>query len=156
MHAQNHPKQETTDWELILLDKKTNIEDLQPIDYTEFFKHVKNAGEATATKTQLDPLDWFEHSKDLIQPTIDAVTDLLKQWRECNDEQTQHKLSQQLKLANKIRNITVADAKSRYLSKLADEIGGLSGTKCKNSWKYVRQCELGNKNNHKKQKTMSL
>jgi hypothetical protein len=105
MYAQNRPKQETTNWELILLDKKINIEynrtltqytqpnpeDPQPIDYTEFFKYVKNAGEATATKTQLDPLDWFEHSKDLIQPTIDAVTDLLKQWRECHDEQTQKK-----------------------------------------------------------------
>jgi hypothetical protein len=27
---------------------------------------------------------------------------------------------------------------------------------CKNSWKAVRQCKLGNKNNHKKQKVMSL
>ena len=96
------------------------------MNYTDFFDHVKTAGESTAIKTQQDPLDWFENSKHLIQPTIDAVTNLLKEIRECNDETTQNKLTEQLKLANKIRKITVAEAKSRYLAKLAEEIGGLS------------------------------
>jgi hypothetical protein len=125
-------------------------------NYTEFFTHVKEAGRITETKTKQTPSDWFELSKEKIQPIINTMTALLKQIRECNNEQLQTNLSRQLKLANKIRNITVAEAKSKYLSKLAEEIGELSGTNCKNSWKAVRQCKLGNKTNYKKQKIMSL
>jgi hypothetical protein len=64
--------------------------------------------------------------------------------------------STELKLANKIQNFLITIAKSRYLSNLADKIGELSGSNCKAAWKAVRQCELGNKSNHNKQKPMSL
>jgi hypothetical protein len=93
MHPQNHPGQETTDWDLIITDDQTNIEynqiltqhtqptatNPEPQEYTEFFKCVKEAGQTIATKTKLDPSDWFELNKSKIQPTIDAVTTLLKQ-----------------------------------------------------------------------------
>ena len=41
-------------------------------------------------------------SKDEIQPTIDKVTTLLKELRECNNEQQRLTKSTELKLANKI------------------------------------------------------
>ena len=95
-------------------------------------------------------------SKDEIQPTIDKVTTLLKELRECNNKQQRLTTSTELKLANKIQNFLITIAKSRYLSNLADKIGELSGSNCKAAWKAVRQCELGNKSNHNKQKPMSL
>jgi hypothetical protein len=41
------------------------------------------------------------------------------------------------------------------MSKLAEKIARLAGTNSKTAWKAVRECELGNKINHKK-KTMAL
>jgi hypothetical protein len=63
---------------------------------------VKEARHATATKMKTTPTDWFEMSKDEIQPTIDKVTTLLKELRECNNEQQRLTKSTELKLANKI------------------------------------------------------
>ena len=68
-----------TDWEKILSDETTNAtynktlknlneltatDDNTPIEYTNFFKNVKRAGEQTATKLITPPLDWFEMSKE--------------------------------------------------------------------------------------------
>ena len=42
------------------------------------------------------------------------------------------------------------------MSKLADQIARLAGTNSKAAWKAVHECELGNKINHQKTKTMAL
>ena len=55
-------------------------------EYMKYFKNVKRAGEETATKTIKPPMDWFEASKDKIQPQIDTVTSIHKQLRECKND----------------------------------------------------------------------
>ncbi len=50
----------------------------------------------------------------------------------------------------------IAEAKGSYVSKLAEKIARLAGTNSKAAWKAVCKCELGNKINHKKTKTMAL
>ena len=101
-------------------------------------------------------MDWFETSKDKIQPRIDTVASLLKQLRECKDKHTKFHLQKELRLANKIRNIIIAEAKESYMSKLAEKIARLAGTNSKAAWKAVHKCKLGNKINHKQAKTMAL
>ncbi len=101
-------------------------------------------------------MDWFEASKDKIQPQIDTVTSILKQLREYENEHTKSRLQKELKMANKIRNIVIAEAKESYMSKLAYQIARLAGTNSKAAWKAVHECELGNKINHQKTKTMAL
>ncbi len=151
MQEKNHPNNiRTTDWELINTNDKANArynEILEqytqtfthnpPKEYTEYFDCVKEAGHATATKMKTNPTDWFEMSEEEIQPTIDIVTTLLKELQECNDKQRRFSISTELKLANKIQNITIPAAKSKYLSDLADKIGELSGSNCKAAWKAV-------------------
>ncbi len=87
-------------------------------EYTHYLKNVKRAGKETAMKTITPPMDWFKTSKDKIQPRIDTVTSLLKQLREC----TKSRLQKELKLANKICNIIIAEAKESYMSKLAENM----------------------------------
>ena len=153
-----------TDWEKIMGDEATNItynetlknlneltatDDNTPTEYTNFFKNVKRAGEQTATKVITPPLDWFEMSKEKTQPRIDVVNAIRKQLRECKDEQTINRLKKELKMANKIRNIVIAEAKEHYMSKLAKKIARLAGTNSNAAWKAVRECELGNKFSHR-------
>jgi hypothetical protein len=160
-----------TDWEKIMNDEATNTiynKKLQEItnsnennnntqeEYTNYFKNVKQAGKETATKSITPPMDWFETSKDKIQPQIDNVTSSLKQLRECKDEHTKSCLQKELKLANEIRNIIIAEAKESYMSKLADRIARLAGANSKAAWKAVHKCKLGNKINHTKTKIMAL
>ena len=143
-----------TDWEKILNDETTNAiynKKLQEItntnkdnndtqeEYTKYFKNVKRAGKETATKTIKPPMDWFEASKDKIQPRIDTVTSILKQLRQYENEHTKSRLQKELKMANKIRNIVIAEAKESYMSKLADQIARLAGTNSKAAWKAVRE-----------------
>ncbi len=106
-----------TDWGKILGDETTNAtynetlknlneltatDDNTPIEYTNFFKNVKRAGEQTATKLITPPLDWFKMSKEKTQPRINIVNSISKQLRECKDKQTINRLKKELKLANKI------------------------------------------------------
>jgi hypothetical protein len=56
-------------------------------------------------------MDWFEASKDKIQPRIDTVTSILKQLYEYENKHTKSRLQKELKMANKIRNIVIAEAK---------------------------------------------
>jgi hypothetical protein len=101
-----------TDWEKILSDETTNAtynetlknlneltatDDNTPIEYTNFFKKVKRAGEQRATKLITPPLDWFEMSKEKTQPQIDIVNSIRKQLRECKDQQTINRLKKELK-----------------------------------------------------------
>jgi hypothetical protein len=58
----------------------------------------------------------------------------------------------EFRLANKIRNIVIAEAKESYMSKLAEKIARLVGTNSKAAWKAVCKCKIGNKINHKKTK----
>jgi hypothetical protein len=159
-----------TDWEKIMGDETTdmtynetlkNLNELTttnnntPTEYTDFFKNVKRAGKQTATKLITPPLDWFEMSKEKTQPRINVVNAIHKHISECKDKQTINHLKK-IKLANKIRNIVIAEAKEHYMSKLAEKIARLAGTNSKAAWKAVRECELGNKINHRKKKPMSL
>jgi hypothetical protein len=156
------------DWEKILGNETTNVtcnktlnnlneltatDDNTPIEYADFFKNVKRAGKQTATKLITPPLDWFEMSKEKTQPRIDIGNSIRKQLRECKDEQAINRLNKELKMVNKIRNIVIAEAKEHYMSKLAEKIARLMGTNSKAAWKAIRECELGNKINHKKKKT---
>jgi hypothetical protein len=125
-------------------------------EYTNYFKNVKRAGKETTKKTIIPPLDWFEMSKDKLQPRINTVNSICKQLRKCKDKHTTSCLEKELKLANKICNIVVAEAKELYMSKLAEKIARLAGTNSKAMWKAVRKYKLGNKINHKKTKTMVL
>jgi hypothetical protein len=84
-------------------------------------------------------MDWFETSKDNIQPQIDTVTSLLKQLCGCKDEHTKSCLQKELKLANKICNIIKAEAKESRMSKLAERIARLAGTDSKAAWKAVHE-----------------
>ncbi len=67
-------------------------------------------------------MDWFKTSKDKIQPQIDTVNSLLKQLRKCKDGHTKSRLQKELKLANKICNIILVEAKESYMSKLAEKL----------------------------------
>jgi hypothetical protein len=126
-----------TDWENIMNDEITNaiynkqLEELTNAnknnndtqqEYTSYFKNVKRAGKETATKTITPPMDWFETSKDTIQPQINTVTSILKQLHEYKDEHTKSHLQKELRLANKICNIVTAEVKESYMSKLAETI----------------------------------
>jgi hypothetical protein len=62
------------------------------------------------------PMDWFERSKDKIQPRIDTVISLLKQLRECKDKHTKSSLQKEFKLANRTRNTVIAETKESYMS----------------------------------------
>ncbi len=126
------------------------------MEYTEFFKNLKRAGNQTATKLIIPPLDWFKMSKEKKQTKMDIVNSIRKQLHKCKEEQTINHLKKEPKLANKIRNIIIAEAKEHYMSKLAKKIAQLAGTNSKAAWKAVQECELGNKINHKKKKPMSL
>ena len=65
-------------------------------------------------------------------------------------------MKENLKLASKMRTITVDIAKSTYLSFKAKEVGTLAGQNNKEMWVAVRECELGNEVNHVKPKKMAL
>ncbi len=67
-------------------------------------------------------------SKEKTQPQIDIVNSIRKQLRKCKDEQTIARLKKELKMANKIRNIVIAEAKEHYMSKLAKKCA-ISGNK---------------------------
>jgi hypothetical protein len=125
-------------------------------EYTSYFKNLKRAGEEPAMKTITPPMDWFERSKDKIQPQIETVTSILKQLRKCKDKHTKSCLQKEPKLANKIPKTVTAEAKESYMSKLAEKIARLAGTNSKAAWKAVHKCKLGNKINHKKTKNMVL
>jgi hypothetical protein len=77
---------------------------------------------------------------------------LLNQLSKCKDKHTKSCLQKELKLANKIHNIIIAEAKESYVSKLAEKNARLAGTNSKAAWKAVRECELGNKNQPQKNK----
>ncbi len=137
-----------------LTNANKNNNDTQE-EYTSYFKNVKRAGKETTT-TYIPPMDWFETSKDKIQPQIDTVTSTLKQLRECKDAHTKSRLQKELRLANKICNIVIAEAKESYMSKLVEKFARLVGTSSKAAWKAVCKCKLGNKINNKKTKTLVL
>jgi hypothetical protein len=119
-------------------------------EYTNYFKNIKRVGKETMTKTIIPPIDWFETSKDKLQPQINTVNSIRKQLHECKDKHTKSCLERDLRLDNKIHNIVVAEAKELYMSKLAEKNSRLAGTNSKAAWKAVHKCKLGNKINHKK------
>jgi hypothetical protein len=61
-------------------------------EYTNYFKNIKRVSKETAMKTITPPMDWFNTSKDKIQPQIDTVTSLLKHLRKCTNEHTTSRL----------------------------------------------------------------
>jgi hypothetical protein len=114
------------------------------------------SGQRNCNKNNHTPTDWFKTGKDKIQQQIDTVTSLLNQLHKCKDKHPKSRLQKELKLANKICNIIIAEAKESYMSKLAERIARLAGTNSKAARKAVRECKLRNKINHKRTKTMAL
>jgi hypothetical protein len=86
-----------TDWEKIINDETTNaicnkilqeITNANKNNNNTQVKNVKRVGKETATKTITPPMDWFETSKNKIQPRIDIFTSILKQLCKCKDKHT--------------------------------------------------------------------
>ena len=124
-------------------------------DYTCFFELVKKTAEATATKPEKKVNAWFTMNKDTLQPAINRVTALQLSIRDpSNANQTATK--RELQLAYRLRNIAVREAKSKYMSHIAQKISTLSGENTKSMWEAVKECELGHENNYIRPQTMSL
>ena len=154
----------TPDWRAIMEKEDTNAtynektRELSPSNdpnYTSFFQAVAIAAKSTATKIERRKVDWFEMSKEKVQPVINEMYRLLNEFRNSEGEVARI-LKEKLKLASKMRTITVDIAKSTYLSFKAREVGTLAGRNNKEMWMAVRECELGNEINHVKPKKMAL
>ena len=115
------------------------LEELAPGEtpnYTHFFQSVMVAAKATATKLQKKPIDWFEFSKQTVQPAITKVNKLLNEHRKAIGPEADE-IHAQLKLANKLRDIAVKAGKSAFLSHQAEEIGNISDGNTKAKWAAV-------------------
>ena len=154
------------DWHQIINDNETNqsfnhklnteIQHTNPRDdYTTFFELVKNTAESTAIKPEKKINAWFTMSKDTLQPAIDRVTALQHSIR---DPSNQNKLAtkRELQLAYRLRNIAVREAKSKYMSHIAQRIGTLSGENTRAMWEAIKECKLGHENNYIRPQIMSL
>ena len=124
-------------------------------NYTSFFKSIEISAKYTATAVDKRTVNWFEMSKEKIQPVIDNMYNLLTEFRDFYGETTKS-LKSELKLASKMRSIVVTEAKATYLSAKADEIVNLAGGNTKEMWSAVREMELGNEVNHVRPKNMAL
>jgi hypothetical protein len=124
-------------------------------NYTTFFQGVETAAKCAATTVEKKAVDWFEMSKEKIQPVIDKMYNLLAEYRNSTGEGARI-MKEELKLASKIRSITINEAKATYLSAKAEEIGNLAGGNTKEMWVSVREMELGNTVNHVQPKKMAL
>ena len=124
-------------------------------DYTTFFDLVNNAAKSSAIEEPKQQNAWFEMSKDRIQPAIDRITSLHRTLRDpTNPNPTLTKA--ELQTAYRLRNMIVREAKSRYMSHIAQKISNLSGDNPRAMWKAIDECKLGHENNYKRPSTMKL
>ena len=124
-------------------------------DYTTFFEIVGNSAKSTAIKTEDTNRAWFEMSKTTLQPTIDRVTALLHASRDPTNPDPA-KTKRELHLAYRLRNIAVRNAKSRYMSHIAEKISTLTGDNTRSMWEAINECKLGHENNYSRPQTMAL
>lgn len=153
-----------TDWAAIVSDETLNQIFNHKIStqvqsgetYSDFFPIVSEAARATATTLPEPPIDWFEHSKLKIQPAMDLVTSLLAELRDPNNPAPDD-TKQQLKIANKMRNIVVREAKTSYNRLLSTKLHASSHDHDYRSFhKIIKATALGNEVNHTTKSTMSL
>ena len=95
-------------------------------DYTSFFESVGNTAKATAIKEEQQTNSWFKMSRETLQPTIDHIAALQHHARDPNNSNVA-KTKQELQLAYRLRNIAVREAKSKYMSHIAQKISSLTG-----------------------------
>ena len=132
----NHTRNARPDWKRILQDPETNAEfnyklsteyesiTTQCDDYTTFNETILESGTTTAISDNKPTLDWFEMSKDKIQPLIDRITTLRAKQRSQTDPDP-HRTTTELKLCIRLKSIAIRDAKSKYMSYIAEQIGTL-------------------------------
>jgi len=156
-----------TDWTRILYDEEANREfncklsrettantETEPT-YTEYFTSVPKAAKSTAIAPEIEKNAWFEMSKQKLQPIIDRVTSLRAASRDpTNADLQKTKLEQAL--AHKLRNIAVREAKSIYMSHIAEKISTLTGENTRTMWEAVKDCKLGHEINYLRPQNMSL
>ena len=124
-------------------------------DYTTFFEIVGNTAKSSAIEAPKQQNAWFEMSKNRIQPAIDRITALQHYLRDpANPDPTSTKM--ELQTAYRLRNIIVHEAKSKYMSHIAQKISNLSGDNTKAMWLAINECKLGNENNYKRPSKMKL
>ena len=124
--------------------------------YTSFFSTVVDTGKATATKLPTTPVDWFEFSKDRLQPILDRVTNLLFELRDPSNP-TPADTKTKLALANRIRNIRVREAKLDFNRHMANKLTNAANTfDAKEIHKIIKQTSLGHEINHAPKRSISL
>jgi hypothetical protein len=124
--------------------------------YTTFFSMVYDTARATATKLPSPPVDWFEFSRDRLQPVLDKVIALLLELRDPNNP-TPSYTKTKLALANRIRNIRVKEAKMDFNRHMADKLTSAAKTFNSNEiHKIIKATSLGNEINHSTKRPISL
>jgi hypothetical protein len=124
--------------------------------YTTFFSTVYDTARATATKLPSPPVDWFEFSRDHLQPVLDKVIALLLELRDPNNP-TPSYTKTKLALANRIRNIRVKEAKMDFNRHMADKLTSAAKTFNSNEiHKIIKATSLGNEINHSTKRPISL
>ncbi len=124
--------------------------------YTSFFTTVVDTGKATATKLPTMPVDWFEFSKDRLQPILDKVTNLLFELRDPSNP-TPADTKTKLTLANRIRNIRVREAKLDFNRHMANKLTSAANIfDAKEIHKIIKQTSLGHEINHAPKRSISL
>ena len=156
-----------TDWNRILQDPDTksdfntklsseyDIKASQGEDYTTFNETVLETAKSTAITTSKPTVDWFEMSKDKIQPLIDRVTKLRAIQRTPSDANPS-RTTRELKLCIRLKTIAIREAKSKYMSYIAEKIGTLSGDNTKAMWDAIKTCKLGHEVNYQRPTSMAL
>ena len=156
-----------TNWNQILRDPTTNAEFNNRLtseyklktehdgNYTTFNETILETAKATASTTTKPTVDWFEMSKDNIQPLIDRITQLRAQQRSQSNPNPD-RTSRELKLCIRLKTIAIREAKSKYMSYIAEKIGTLSGDNTKAMWDAIKTCKLGHEVNYHRPTTMAL
>ena len=154
----------TTDWSSIVADTTLNQifnhNVARQLDgketYGEFFSVLSNVAQATATTIPEPPMDWFEFSKERIQPAMDTVTLLLAELRDPNNPAPDDTACQ-LKLANRIRNAIIREAKTAYTRHLSTKLDtAVDNLNYRAFHKVIKAAALGNEVNHTSKATMAL
>ena len=164
--SNNNKLNTRADWQRIAYDSETKEEFNHKLsnellhtnttdDYTTFFDLVGKTAKETAIKPERPTNTWFEMSKEQIQTTIDRVTSLQCEIRDPSNNNPQA-TKRELQLAYRLRNIAVREAKSKYMSHIAQKISSLTGDNTRSMWEAINECKLGHENNYTRPQIMTL
>jgi hypothetical protein len=106
-------------------------------NYTVFNETTLEAAKATAIASSKPTRDWFEMSKHKIQPLIDRIT-MLRALQRSTSNSNPSQTTRELKLCIRLKTIAIREAKSNYMSHIAEKIGTLSGNNTKEMWDAIK------------------